>query len=62
MKDFFLAVFALLFLGEGIHVTVGYLRALKGKSLPRFCRYLHWFFALSLLAVWFIWNWYRTFG
>lgn len=62
MKEIFLWIFALLFVGEGVHVTVGYLRALKGKAAPRASRFLHWFFVFSLLGVWCVWNWFRTFG
>lgn len=61
MKNLFLLLFALLALGEGVHVSLGYVRALKGKEPWGFSRFLHWFAAFALLAVWFVWNWYRTF-
>ncbi|MBP3301061.1 MAG: hypothetical protein J6M34_06125 [Clostridia bacterium] len=60
MRDVLLILFALFALGEGIHITAGYLRTLKGLAPWRSSRFLHWFFALSLLVLWLAWNRFRV--
>ena len=60
MSRIFLLLFALFALGEGVHLTVGYLRALKGLPAFRVSRFLHWFFAVTLFVLFFVWNRFRT--
>lgn len=60
MSRVFLCLFALFALGEGVHLTVGYLRELRGLSPWKGSRFLHWFSVLSLFILWLAWNRFRT--
>ena len=60
MRVLFFSLFALAALGEGVHITVGYLRALRGLPAFRGSRFLHWFLCLGLFVLWLLWNRFRT--